>query len=60
MTHLNALNFIDGQWQGAAGGATAVSRNPADGSSIGSMAASGVADARAAIASARHAFDTSL
>ncbi|MDN4052343.1 aldehyde dehydrogenase family protein [Massilia sp. YIM B02763] len=60
MSGLNALNYIDGQWQGAAGGATADSRNPADGSVIGTHAASGLADARAAIASARHAFDTSL
>ena len=60
MSGLNALNYIDGQWQGAAGGATADSRNPADGSAIGTHAASGLADARAAIASARHAFDTSL
>ena len=60
MTSLNALNYIDGQWQGAAGGATAASRNPADGSTIGSHAASGAADAAQAIAAARHAFDSSL
>ncbi len=57
---LSALNYIDGQWQGAVGGGVATSRNPADGSVIGSLAAGGLADARAAIASARHAFDTSL
>ena len=60
MNNLNALNYIDGQWQGAAGGAAGESRNPADGSVIGSHAASGVEDARLAIASARRAFDTSL
>jgi betaine-aldehyde dehydrogenase len=60
MSNLNALNYIDGQWQGAAGGGLAASRNPADGSVIGSMVAGGLADARAAIASARHAFDASL
>ena len=37
MSTLNALNYIDGQWQGAAGGATGESRNPADGSVIGSV-----------------------
>jgi betaine-aldehyde dehydrogenase len=60
MTQLSALNYIDGQWQGAAGGTLATSRNPADGSVIGSHAAGGLDDARAAIACARHAFDTSL
>ena len=57
---LNALNYIDGQWQGAAGGASGESRNPADGSVIGTYAASGVAEARAAIVAARQAFETSL
>jgi acyl-CoA reductase-like NAD-dependent aldehyde dehydrogenase len=60
MSDLNALNYIAGQWQGAAGGATGESRNPADGSIIGTYAASGADDARLAIASARDAFDTSL
>lgn len=60
MSTLNALNYIDGQWQGAAGGATGESRNPADGSVIGSYAASGTQDARQAIAAARQAFETSL
>ena len=60
MSTLNALNYIDGQWQGAAGGATGESRNPADGSVIGAYAASGVAEARAAIVAARQAFETSL
>lgn len=57
---LNALNYIDGQWQAAASGAVDDSRNPADGSTIGTYAASGVEDASRAIASARRAFDTSL
>ena len=60
MSTLNALNYIGGQWQGAAGGATGESRNPADGSVIGSYAASGTDDARMAIAAARQAFETSL
>lgn len=60
MSTLNALNYIDGQWQGAAGGATGESRNPADGSVIGTYAASGVAEARHAIAAARQAFEHSL
>lgn len=60
MSDLNALNYIDGQWQGAAGGALGESRNPADASVIGSYAASGRQEARLAIASARAAFETSL
>jgi acyl-CoA reductase-like NAD-dependent aldehyde dehydrogenase len=60
MSNLNALNYIDGQWQGAAGGALGESRNPADGSVIGTHAASGREEARLAIAAARQAFDTSL
>lgn len=60
MSNLNARNYIDGQWQGAASGAVGESRNPADGSVIGSYAASGAEDARLAIAGARRAFDASL
>ncbi len=60
MSDLNALNYIDGQWQGAAGGALGESRNPADGSVIGTYAASGRQEARLAIAGAREAFETSL
>jgi betaine-aldehyde dehydrogenase len=60
MSNLNALNYVDGQWQGAAGGALGESRNPADGSVIGTYAASGREEARLAIAAARQAFDTSL
>lgn len=54
---LEALNLIDGRWQGAAGGATGVRHNPADGSLLGTHAASGRAEADAAIAAARRAFD---
>ena len=60
MSNLNARNYIDGQWQGSASGAVGESRNPADGSVIGSYAASGTEDARLAIAGARRAFDGSL
>ena len=60
MSNLNALNYIDGQWQGADGGALGESRNPADGSVIGTYAASGREEAGLAIAAARQAFDTSL
>lgn len=60
MSDLNAFNYIDGQWQGAADGATGESRNPADGSVIGTYAASGRQEARLAVASAREAFETSL
>jgi acyl-CoA reductase-like NAD-dependent aldehyde dehydrogenase len=60
MSNLTARNYIDGQWQGAAGGETGESRNPADGSPIGTYAASGAGDARQAIAAARQAFETSL
>jgi acyl-CoA reductase-like NAD-dependent aldehyde dehydrogenase len=60
MSALNALNYIDGQWQSASSGATGNSANPADGSAIGTYAASTRDDARFAVAAARHAFDTSL
>ncbi|OWW22076.1 aldehyde dehydrogenase family protein [Noviherbaspirillum denitrificans] len=59
-TLLSALNLIDGQWQPALAGRTASSINPADGLPIGVLADSGRDDARAAIASAKKAFDTSL
>lgn len=54
---LEALNLIDGQWQPAASGATGVRYNPADGSLLGTHAGSGLAEADAAIAAARRAFD---
>lgn len=53
----SALNLIDGAWQGAISGETGVSINPADGSALGTYAASGTADAVAAIDAARRAFE---
>ena len=53
----DALNLVDGAWIPAADGATAESLNPADGSVLGRLAASGRVDAEAAIAAARRAFD---
>lgn len=55
----NALNLIAGEWQPAAGGATGISINPANGQPFGHFADSKREDARAAIAAARQAFDTS-
>lgn len=60
MTHLTALNLINGQWQGALSGASGESRNPADGSLLGTFAESSREDARTAIAAAKQAFETSL
>jgi acyl-CoA reductase-like NAD-dependent aldehyde dehydrogenase len=60
MTDLTALNLINGQWQGALSGATGESRNPADGSRLGTYAESNREDARMAIAAAKQAFETSL
>ncbi|MGO4331124.1 aldehyde dehydrogenase family protein [Cupriavidus sp. 2TAF22] len=57
MSDFQAPNLIGGQWQPAACGATAVSLNPADGTSLGHLADSGETDARAAIAAAREAFE---
>jgi acyl-CoA reductase-like NAD-dependent aldehyde dehydrogenase len=54
-----ALNFIDGEWQPAAAGATGDSINPASGELFGSYADSARDDARRAIAAARRAFDRS-
>jgi betaine-aldehyde dehydrogenase len=59
-TTMQALNLIDGQWQPAMAGAEGVSINPADGSRIGSFADSGRAEAQAAIAAAKRAFETTL
>jgi betaine-aldehyde dehydrogenase len=59
MSNLNALNFINGQWQGAMNGATGHSVNPADGTRIGTYADSSRDDAFLAIGAARQAFDTS-
>ncbi|QYG03809.1 MULTISPECIES: aldehyde dehydrogenase family protein [Massilia] len=59
MSDLHAQNYIDGQWQEAASGATGASHDPASGAAIGRFAASAGEDARGAIASARRAFDES-
>jgi len=52
-----AKHWIGGQWVDSAGGLIAESLNPATGKVIGGFADAGRADAKAAIASARHAFD---
>jgi acyl-CoA reductase-like NAD-dependent aldehyde dehydrogenase len=59
MSDLHARNYIDGQWQDAACGATGASHDPASGAVIGRFAAGAADDARRAIASARRAFDES-
>ncbi|MBI4968282.1 MAG: NAD-dependent succinate-semialdehyde dehydrogenase [Rhodospirillales bacterium] len=48
--------FIDGEWRGAASGATFDSTNPATGAVIASVPDGGRADAQAAIAAAERAF----
>ncbi|CAN7781165.1 aldehyde dehydrogenase family protein [Variovorax sp. LjRoot175] len=57
MNDLQTLNLIHGEWQPAQSGAWGTRRNPADGAELGRYAASGRADADAAIAAARRAFD---
>ena len=52
-----AKHWIDGEWTGA--GTVSQSINPATGVVLGSWADGGEAEARAAIAAARRAFDTS-
>ena len=54
---LEAKQLIAGVWRDAEGGTRGSSTNPADGSPIGRYAAGGRADAQAAIAAARRAFD---
>lgn len=54
---LAAQNLIDGTWQGALGGQTAPSFDPATGAVLGHFPASGPADGEAAIAAARRAFE---
>ena len=51
------LNFIAGQWQPAASGATRDVINPANRALLARVADSAAVDARQAIAAARHAFD---
>lgn len=50
--------FIDGSWRAAASGDTREIRCPADGSPVITVAESGAADADAAVAAARRAFDS--
>jgi acyl-CoA reductase-like NAD-dependent aldehyde dehydrogenase len=57
LTGLVARNLIDGAWVDAADGAAAPSFDPATGVVIGHFPASGAADAYAAIAAARRAFE---
>lgn len=59
MTQIQALNFIDGNWQTAQQGSFVDSRNPADGKRIGSFAAGASEDAEAAIQTARRGFERS-
>jgi acyl-CoA reductase-like NAD-dependent aldehyde dehydrogenase len=54
---LQAENLIDGCWQPAQSGGTAPSIDPSNQSIIGAFSTSGDADADAAIAAARRAFD---
>jgi acyl-CoA reductase-like NAD-dependent aldehyde dehydrogenase len=57
LTGLVARNLIDGAWVDAANGAAAPSFDPATGAVIGHFPASTAADADAAIAAARRAFE---
>lgn len=58
MQLLDARHLIDGHWQPSADGRTAASADPATGEAIGTLADGGRAEAQAAIAAARRAFDT--
>jgi len=57
MTSTQARNLIDGLWQPAQSGRTVPSIDPSTQHILGSYAASGRADAEAAVAAARRAFD---
>src|SRR5574337_955814 len=57
MDKYQALNLIDGRWQPALEGQWGTRLNPADRQPIGRYAASGLADAQAAVGAARRAFD---
>lgn len=52
-----ALQLIAGEWRSAQAGALGISLNPADGAEIGRFADGDAADAHAAIAAARRAFE---
>jgi acyl-CoA reductase-like NAD-dependent aldehyde dehydrogenase len=54
----HVLNLVGGHWLPAHSGRTGLRRDPADGSPLGHYADSDADDARAAIAAARLAFDT--
>lgn len=57
MNAITSLNHVGGAWQAALSGATAPSLDPATGAVLGHFAAGGRADADAAIAAARQAFE---
>lgn len=57
MNAITSLNHVGGAWQAALSGATAPSFDPATGAVLGHFAAGGRADAEAAIAAARQAFE---
>ncbi|MGR7993995.1 aldehyde dehydrogenase family protein [Xanthobacter sp. ZOL 2024] len=57
MNAITSLNHVGGAWQVALSGATAPSLDPATGAVLGHFAAGGRADADAAIAAARQAFE---
>lgn len=57
MHRRDALNLIDGRWQPAFAGEWGTRQDPADGTPLGRHAASRRADAEAAVAAARRAFD---
>jgi acyl-CoA reductase-like NAD-dependent aldehyde dehydrogenase len=54
---VSARHWIDGRWVGSQGGGTAASINPGTGDVLGEFADAGVAEAEAAVAAARRAFD---
>jgi betaine-aldehyde dehydrogenase len=54
---MNVRNLINGEWCASASGQVGTSINPANGEQIGSYAASGKADAHAAITAALEAFE---
>jgi acyl-CoA reductase-like NAD-dependent aldehyde dehydrogenase len=56
MTSMQARNLVDGLWQPAQSGRTAPSIDPSTQQILGSYAASGLADAEAAVAAARRPF----
>jgi acyl-CoA reductase-like NAD-dependent aldehyde dehydrogenase len=57
MTSMQARNLVDGLWQPAQSGRTAPSIDPSSRQLLGGYAASGAADAEAAVVAARRAVD---